>query len=85
MKIDDLVQISHNAIIKEFTQITVACIICGKAKIGKNCWISPNSVIDVGCEIGDNCIVGTSSLVRNNFPNNCVIIGCPAKILRKNN
>ena len=85
VKIDDLVQISHNAIIKQFTQISSSCMIAGKAKIGKNCWISPNSVIDVGCEVGDNCIVGTSSLVRNNFPNNCVIIGCPAKVLRKNN
>ena len=85
VKIDDLVQISHNTIIKEFTQISSSCMIAGKAKIGKNCWISPNSVIDVGCKIGDNCIVGTSSLVRKNFPNNCVIIGCPAKVLRKNN
>ena len=84
VKIDDLVQIGHNTIIKEFTQITAACIICGKAKIGKNCWISPNSVIDVGCEIGDNCIVGTSSLVRSNFSKNSVVVGSPAKLLRKN-
>ena len=85
VKIDDLVHISHNVTIKKFSQITVGSIICGRARIGEGCWIAPNSVIDNGYEIGDNCFVGTSSLVRNNFPDNCVIIGSPAKILRKNN
>ena len=85
VKIDDLVHISHNVTIKKFSQITVGSIICGRATIGKGCWIAPNAVIDNGCEIGDNCFVGTSSLVRNNFPDNCVIIGSPAKTLRKNN
>lgn len=84
VKIDDLVQIGHNTVIKKFTQITAGCIIVGRTKIGRGCWISPNSVIDIGCEIGDNCIVGTSSLVRSNFPKNSVIIGSPAKLLRKN-
>jgi len=41
-------------------------------------------VVDIGCEIGDNCIVGTSSLVRTNFPKNSVVTGSPAKLLRKN-
>lgn len=84
VKIDDLVQIGHNTTIKQFTQITAGCVIVGRTKIGKNCWISPHSVIDAGCEIGDDCIVGTSSLVRSNFPNNSVIVGSPAKFLRKN-
>ena len=84
VKIDDLVHIGHNTIIKKFTQITAGSIIVGRTKIGKGCWIAPNSVIDVGCEIGDNCIVGTSSLVRSRFQKNSVIVGSPAKFLRKN-
>lgn len=84
VKIDDLAHIGHNVIIKNSTQITAGSIICGRAKIGKGCWIAPNSVIDVGCEIGDNCFVGTSSLVRSNFTKNSVIVGSPAKFLRKN-
>ncbi|WP_428324961.1 DapH/DapD/GlmU-related protein [Nitrosopumilus sp.] len=84
VKIDDLVQIGHNTIIKQSTQITSGCVIVGRVKIGKNCWISPHCVIDVGCELGDNCIVGTSSLVRTNFSNNSVIVGSPGRLLRKN-
>ena len=84
VKIDDLVQIGHNTEIKKFTQITAGSIICGRVKIGEGCWVSPNSVIDNGCEIGDNCFIGTLSLVKSSFPKNSVIVGSPAKILRKN-
>lgn len=84
VKIDDLVHIGHNSVIKKFTQITAGSVIAGRVKIGKGCWISSNSVIDNGCEIGDNCMVGTSSLVRSSFPKNSVIVGSPAKFLRKN-
>tara|TARA_Y100000310_G_scaffold345033_1_gene461308 strand:+ start:2300 stop:3232 length:933 start_codon:yes stop_codon:yes gene_type:complete len=84
VKIDDLVHISHNTTIKKFSQITVGSMILGRAIVGENCWISPNCVIENGYEIGDNSIVGTSSLVRNNFPSNSVIIGTPAKLVRTN-
>ena len=83
VKIDDLVHIGHNSIVKKYTQITAGSIISGRVKIGKSCWIAPNSVIDPGCEIGDNCFVGTSSLVRSNFPENSVIVGSPSKFLKK--
>ena len=84
VKIDSLVNIGHNSIIRKSSYVSAGSIICGRVKIGKNCHIAPNSVIDMGCEIGDDCLIGTSSLVRSNFPKNSVIIGSPAKRIRKN-
>ena len=84
VNIDDHVTIGHNARIGEFSQITVGSIVAGRARIGKGCWISPNSVVDNGFQIGNNCVVGSGSLVRTNFPDNCVIFGSPAKLIRKN-
>ncbi len=83
VKIDDIVHVGHNSIVKKDTQITAGSVISGRAKIGKGCWIAPNSVIDAGCEIGDGCIVGTASLVMSNFPKNSVIVGSPARLLKK--
>ena len=83
VKIDDLVHIGHNSILEKSTQIAAGAIISGRVKVGKGCWIAPNAVIDNGCEIGDDSIVGSSSLVRSNFPKNSTIIGSPAKLLRK--
>ncbi len=84
VNIDDHVTIGHNARIGQFSQITVGSIIAGRAVIGEGCWISPNSLVDNGFKIGKNCVVGSGSLVRKNFPDNCVIYGSPAKIIRKN-
>ena len=75
--------IVHNSIIKKLSQITAGSVVCGRAQIGKGCWLAPNSVISTGCKIGDNCFVGTSSLVNKDFPKNSVLVGTPAKFLRK--
>ena len=83
VKIDDIVHVGHNSIVKKAAEITAGSVISGRAKIGKGCWIAPNSVIDAGCEIGDGCIVGTASLVMSNFPKNSVIVGSPARLLKK--
>ena len=76
--------IEHECIIGHGTHIMGGACVAGRVKIGKRCFIAPNSVIDVGCEIGEDCLIGTSSLVRYSFPKNSVIIGSPAKRIRKN-
>jgi len=54
--------------------------------IGKNCWIGMNSVILPGVKLGDNTIVGAGSIVTKSFENgNCIIVGNPAKIIKKQN
>lgn len=52
-------------------------------KIGNNCFIGEKAVFLEGSGVGDNCIVGASSVVTKIFPNNCIIAGVPAKIIRK--
>ncbi|MEI6610526.1 MAG: acyltransferase [Deltaproteobacteria bacterium] len=47
--------------------------------IGKRCWIGANTVILAGVTLGDDCIVGAGSVVRDNFSNNSIIAGVPAK------
>ena len=51
--------------------------------IGKNCWIGANVVILPGARLGDNCVVGANSVVNKCFPDNCIIGGSPAKILKR--
>lgn len=54
--------------------------------IGRNCWIGMNSIILPGVTLGDNTVVGAGSIVTKSFPDgNCIIVGNPAKLLRKIN
>ncbi len=51
-------------------------------EIGDDCFIGMNSIILKGTKLGNNVIVGAGSVVSGNFPDNCIIAGNPAKIIR---
>lgn len=50
--------------------------------IGKRCFIGVNSIIMPGIVIGDNVVVGSGSVVTKDVPNNCIVAGNPAKIIK---
>ena len=51
-------------------------------KIGKNCWIGAKAIILDGSVVGDGCIVAAGAVVTGKFPDNCIIGGVPAKIIK---
>lgn len=52
-------------------------------RIGARCFIGARSMILPGVEIGDECIVGSGSVVTRSVPPRCVVAGNPARILRR--
>ena len=52
--------------------------------IGKNCFIGARSIICPGVRIGDGVIVGAGSIVTKDVPDNCLVAGSPARVLREN-
>jgi len=51
--------------------------------IGDNVTIYANAVVAGGITIGDNVTIGAGSVVLRDVPDNCVVAGNPAKIIRK--
>jgi acetyltransferase-like isoleucine patch superfamily enzyme len=51
-------------------------------KIGKNCWIGSKVTVLDGVEIGNGCIIAAGSVVTKSFPENSIIGGVPAKLLK---
>lgn len=52
-------------------------------KIGENCFVGYGAVIQAGTVLGKQCIVGSNAVVRGIFPDYCVIVGIPAKIVKR--
>lgn len=51
-------------------------------KIGNNIWVGAKVTFLDGVEMGNNCVVAAGAIVKGVFPNNVVIGGVPAKILK---
>jgi len=51
-------------------------------EVGSNVWIGYGACVLRGVRIGDNAIVGTSTVVTRSIPANAVVVGSPARILR---
>lgn len=58
-------------------------LVCKPVRIGDNVFIGCNCLILKGTEIGANSIVGAGSVVCGKFPENVVVAGNPAKIIKK--
>ena len=55
----------------------------GKAPvIGDNVYIGPGAKIFGNITIGNNVTIGANAVVNKSFPDNCVIAGIPAKIIK---
>lgn len=52
--------------------------------IGEGCFIGANSIILKGTSLGSNVVVGAGSVVSGSFPDNVIIAGNPAKIVKQN-
>lgn len=83
-------------IIEDDTKISLNCTIatnnhdfydrpvitCKPVHIKKNVWIGVNVTILAGVTIGKNAIVGAGAVVTKDVPDNAVVVGSPAKVIK---
>jgi acetyltransferase-like isoleucine patch superfamily enzyme len=51
-------------------------------RIGHNVWLGYGACVLRGVTIGDNSIVGTSSVITREVPENAVVAGAPGRVIR---
>jgi acetyltransferase-like isoleucine patch superfamily enzyme len=51
-------------------------------RVGHNVWIGYGVAILRGATVGDNCVLGTSTIVTQDVPDNAVAAGVPVRVLR---
>lgn len=87
VSLGDGCQIGHNAVFAtlnhglapEDRQTTYPAPIT----LGKNVWVGSNSTILQGVTIGDNAVIAAGAVVTKDVPENTIVGGVPARIIRK--
>lgn len=51
--------------------------------VGRNVMVGANVVVLGGVHVGDNVRIGAGSVVTKDIPDNCTVVGNPARIIRK--
>ena len=91
--IEDGVSMAENTFISDnthtFTDITTPVRDqdikpLGNVVIGSGTWIGRNVVVN-GCKIGRNCIIGAYTFLKKDIPDYCVVVGNPARIVKRYN
>ncbi|MFC3299385.1 sugar O-acetyltransferase [Arthrobacter agilis] len=50
--------------------------------IGRNVWVGSNATILPSITIGDNAVVAAAAVVTKDIPENAVVVGSPARVVR---
>jgi acetyltransferase-like isoleucine patch superfamily enzyme len=58
-------------------------LMVGHIHIKKNAWIGAGAIILAGVTIGENSIVAAGAVVSANVPDNTIVGGIPAKVIRE--
>lgn len=55
----------------------------GPVRIGRECFIGYRASIMPGVVLGEHCIVGANSVVTRSFPPFSMVVGCPARLIKR--
>ncbi len=51
--------------------------------VGDNTWFGANCTVLPGVTIGSNCVIGAGALVTKDIPDNSLVLGSPARVVRE--
>jgi sugar O-acyltransferase (sialic acid O-acetyltransferase NeuD family) len=74
--------ISHDVTVGKFCEISPGVNLLGGVSVGNFCSVGTNAVILPKVKIGNNVVIGAAALVNKDVPDNCVVAGVPAKLIK---
>ena len=80
--INTLSSIDHDCVLGDNTQVTAGVTFGGTTIVGKNCFLGIKSATIPNINIGDNSIIMAGSLVYKNVPENVMVGGNPARVMK---
>jgi len=74
--------VNHECILGAGVHLMSAATLCGLVRIGDYSTIGSNATVLPRITIGTNCYVGAGAVVTKDVPDNAVVVGVPARVIR---
>ena len=74
--------IDHDCILKDFVHISPNATLCGGVCVDECSQIGAGAIVIPGKKIGANVSVGAGAVVISDIPDNTVVVGNPARIIK---
>ncbi len=78
------VAVGHHVVMDDFVTIGPGAVVCGSVKINRGAFIGAGAVINPRITIGKNSVVGSGAVVIRDVPDNTVVVGNPARVIKEN-
>lgn len=75
--------VGHNSFVGEFSHLTTNSVVGAFAHIGKGVTVGMNSTVMGRVHVGDFSLIGAGSVVTKDVPDNTIVAGNPARVLRE--
>ena len=82
-KIGNLVHVGHNVQVGERVSIVCGNLVCGSSTVEDRVYIAPGGMVKNQITVGENAFIGLGALAIKDVESDTVVVGIPAKPLRK--
>ena len=76
-------KVCHDSKVGAFCEIGPNVTIAGGCSIGNGCSFGAAATVIPNLRIGNNVTIGAGTVVINDIPDNCVVVGVPGKIIKE--
>ena len=75
--------VEHDSVLADGVSISPGVQLGGRVTVGRGSFVGTGAIVIARVSIGENSIVGAGSIVNKNVPDNVMVVGTPAREIKK--
>jgi sugar O-acyltransferase (sialic acid O-acetyltransferase NeuD family) len=81
--VDTAAVLEHDVIVGDFVTVSPSSVVCGGSKLCRGAIVGAGATVIEKVTIGENTLVGAGSVVLHDVEPNVVVVGNPARVLKR--